>query len=103
MMSLSSYSFVVCSFEYIVSSPSDVLVHSSPSANGKNNKDAIASIDDVPEDALSANSLSQFHTHMRPYLWMEYPSATTAEINAIINRKWKALQAYRKDGMSFYE
>lgn len=79
----------------------DVLVHTqspSPSVNGKSGKSPVASIDDVPEDALSANSLSQFHTHMRPYLWMEYPSATTAEINAIINRKWKALQASRRDG-----
>ena len=80
---------------------SDILVHPGPrQENTRGNgtkRDGIATLDDVPEDALSAGSLSQFHTHMRPYLWMEYPSATTAEINAIIQQKWKLLQTSRKD------
>ena len=60
-------------------------------------KESETSLVDVPEDALSASSLSQFHTRMRPYLWMQYPAGTTAEINVIINQKWKAIQATRKD------
>ena len=79
----------------------DILVRDTGPHTEKKNKarDGVATLDDVPKDAMSASSLSQFHTHMRPYLWMEYPSATTAEINAIINQKWKLLQASRKDGI----
>ena len=76
----------------------DILVRARPSGQNGDGGDSVNTIGDVPEDALSANSLSQFHTRMRPYLWMEYPSATSAEINSIIHRKWKVIQAARKDG-----
>ena len=82
----------------------DILVQTRPSGQNGDGGNGIDTIDDVPQDALSADSLSQFHTHMRPYLWMEYPSATSAEINAIIHRKWKVIQATRKGSThhSFY-
>ena len=77
----------------------DILVSHDPSSPERDavDRDTQPSLEDVPDDALSSTSLSQFHTRMRPYLWMQYPSATTAEISSIINHKWKAIQALRKD------
>jgi len=34
---------------------------------------------------------------MKPYLWMQYPSATTSELSALIHSKWKALKSARKE------
>ena len=41
-------------------------------------------IRDLPSEALGATTLPQFTQHMRPYLWVQFPSATSAEINAAI-------------------
>ena len=41
-------------------------------------------IRDLPAEALRASTLPQFTQHMRPYLWVKFPSATSAEINAAI-------------------
>lgn len=51
----------------------------------------------LPHDALLATSVSQFSTHMKPFLWTQFPSYTTTEINAIITSKWKALKAARRE------
>ena len=51
------------------------------------------SLQDLPPDALLASTLPQFASQMRPYLWVEFPSATASQINAIIHSKWKALKA----------
>ena len=69
---------------------------------GEGGSEGLDSITDLPEDARTAGSLSQFLTRLRPYLWMQYPSAATAEINAIIHRKWKTLQASRKGWFVYY-
>ena len=56
------------------------------------------SLTDLPERVKNATSRSQFVTQMRPFLWVKYPSATSAEINSMINAKWNMLREVRKDG-----
>lgn len=54
------------------------------------------SLSDLPPEALKATTKPQFTAHMKHFLWVQYPSATTSELNAIIHRKWKDLVASRK-------
>ncbi len=56
------------------------------------------SLSDLPPEALKATTKVQFTGHMKHFLWVQYPSATTLELNAIILQKWKELQASRKQG-----
>ena len=56
------------------------------------------SLADLPERVRNASSRSQFVTQMRPFLWVKYPSATSAEINSMINAKWNMLREVRKEG-----
>lgn len=58
-----------------------------------NGAESGGSLQDLPPDALLASTLPQFASQMRPYLWVEFPSATASQINAIIHSKWKALKA----------
>ena len=60
-----------------------------------NNELAVASLDELPDKCRKATNRSQFVTHMRPYLWVKYPSATSAEINTLINAKWNMLKTSR--------
>lgn len=55
------------------------------------------SLADLPERVKNAASRSQFVTQMRPFLWVKYPSATSAEINSMINAKWNMLRELRKE------
>ena len=55
------------------------------------------SLADLPERVKNATSRSQFVTQMRPFLWVKYPSATSAEINSMINAKWNMLREVRKE------
>ena len=55
------------------------------------------SLTDLPERVKNATSRSQFVTQMRPFLWVKYPSATSAEINSMINAKWNMLREVRKE------
>lgn len=52
---------------------------------------------DLPSEALMASSLSQFSMHMKPYLWMQYPSATASEISSLVHSRWKALKSARRE------
>ena len=52
---------------------------------------------DLPSEALMASSLSQFSMHMKPYLWMQYPSATSSEISSLVHSRWKALKSARRE------
>ena len=58
------------------------------------------SLADLPERVKNASSRSDFVTQMRPFLWVKYPSATSAEINSMINAKWNMLREVRKEGNS---
>ncbi len=53
-------------------------------------------LSDLPEEALHATTRAQFVHHMRPYVWVKFPSAMASEINAFINLKWNLLKASRK-------
>ena len=55
------------------------------------------SLVDLPERVRNASSRSQFVTQMRPFLWVKYPSATSSEINSMINAKWNLLREARKE------
>lgn len=55
------------------------------------------SLADLPERVKNAVSRSQFVTQMRPFLWVKYPSATSSEINSMINAKWNMLREIRKE------
>ncbi len=57
----------------------------------------VDSIQGLPHEALLATTISHFSTHMKPFLWTQFPSYSSAEINAIVNSKWKALKAARKE------
>lgn len=54
------------------------------------------SLADLPERVKNAASRSHFVTQMRPFLWVKYPSATSSEINSMINAKWNMLRELRK-------
>ena len=56
------------------------------------------SLADLPVRVKNASSRSDFVTQMRPFLWVKYPSATSAEINSMINAKWNMLREVRKEG-----
>lgn len=56
------------------------------------------SLSDLPPEALKATTKAQFTSHMKHFLWVQYPSASTTELNAIILSKWKELVASRKQG-----
>jgi hypothetical protein len=56
------------------------------------------SLVDLPERVKNASSRSNFVTQMRPFLWVKYPSATSAEINSMINAKWNMLRESKKEG-----
>lgn len=53
---------------------------------------------DLPPEALRATTRNQFVHHMRPYVWVKYPSAMATEVNAFINARWNLLKANRKAG-----
>jgi len=53
---------------------------------------------DLPPEALKAASYSQFVNHMRPYAWVKFPSATAAEVNALIKVRWNLLKKAPKTG-----
>ncbi len=57
----------------------------------------VGAIQGLPHEALLATSMSQFSQHMKPFLWTQFPSYPTTEINAIVASKWKALKAARKE------
>ena len=56
------------------------------------------SLADLPERVKNASSRSDFVTQMRPFLWVKYPSATSAEINSMINAKWNMLREAKREG-----
>lgn len=56
------------------------------------------SLADLPERVKNASSRSNFVTQMRPFLWVKYPSATSAEINSMINAKWNMLRESKREG-----
>ena len=47
-------------------------------------------------NSFPASTLTQFSLCLRPTLMTAYPSATSAEINAITNAKWKTLKEARR-------
>ena len=51
---------------------------------------------DIPPEAMTATTRGDFFTHMRPYVWLKFPSATAQEINAFITARWGLLKASRK-------
>lgn len=53
-------------------------------------------LSDIPSEALSALTRTEFVSHMRPYVWVKYPSATSKEINSFINARWNLLKASKK-------
>ncbi len=55
-------------------------------------------LSDLPAEALKAASYSQFVNHMRPYAWVKFPSATAAEVNALIKVRWNLLKKMPKSG-----
>lgn len=73
--------------------PGLAIVEPSPEAEGGDELDMLS---DIPPEALSAHTRVEFVQHMRPYVWVKYPSATALEINAFINARWSLLKASRK-------
>ena len=67
-----------------------------PSPAEEEGEDDMDMLSDIPPEALSAHTRSEFVNHMRPYVWVKYPSATSMEINAFINARWNLLKASRK-------
>lgn len=55
-------------------------------------------LSDLPPEALHATTRAQFLHHMRPYMWVKFPSAMSSEITAFINARWLLLKANRKAG-----
>lgn len=53
-------------------------------------------LSDLPAEALHATSRAQFVHHMRPYMWVKFPSAMASEISAFINARWTLLKATKK-------
>jgi hypothetical protein len=53
-------------------------------------------LSDLPDEALHATSRAQFVHHMRPYMWVKFPSAMASEISAFINARWNLLKASKK-------
>lgn len=52
-------------------------------------------LSDLPEEALHATTRAQFVHHMRPYMWVKFPSLMSSEITAFINARWTLLKAHR--------
>lgn len=55
-------------------------------------------LSDLPAEALMATTRSQFVNHMRPYAWVKFPSATSTEVNSLVNARWQVLKESRKSG-----
>lgn len=53
-------------------------------------------LSDLPDEALRATTRAQFVHHMRPYMWVKFPSAMASEITAFINARWNLLKASKK-------
>lgn len=53
-------------------------------------------LSELPPEALRATTRSQFVHHMRPYMWVKFPSAMASEISAFINARWSLLKASKK-------
>ena len=53
-------------------------------------------LSELPPEALRATTRTQFVHHMRPYMWVKFPSAMASEISAFINARWSLLKASKK-------
>lgn len=58
-------------------------------------------LSDLPIEAVKATTRGQFVSHMRPYAWVKFPSATATEVNTIINARWTLLKESRKSGIVY--
>lgn len=67
-----------------------------PAPMEEEEEDEDADLSDLPPEALHATSRAQFVHHMRPYVWVKFPSAMASEINAFINARWDLLKASKK-------